>query len=48
MRRVFIVDAPRNTVNFHCAESIGRTGAWGKFVVFVKMKGRSSERRREA
>ncbi|KJA18975.1 hypothetical protein HYPSUDRAFT_217847 [Hypholoma sublateritium FD-334 SS-4] len=48
IKHVFIVDEPRNTVDFlHRAGRTGRAGAWGKVVVFGKMKGRGAERGRE-
>ncbi|KAI0770926.1 P-loop containing nucleoside triphosphate hydrolase protein [Trametes elegans] len=47
VRHVFIVDEPRNMVDFlHRAGRSGRAGAAGKVVVFGKMKGRGSEKAR--
>ncbi len=48
IKHVFIVDEPRNMVDFlHRAGRSGRAGQSGKVVVFGKMKGRGSERGRE-
>ncbi|KAL0959100.1 hypothetical protein HGRIS_014398 [Hohenbuehelia grisea] len=43
IRHVFIVDEPRNLIDFlHRAGRSGRAGAHGKVVIFGKMKGRGS------
>jgi ATP-dependent RNA helicase MRH4 len=48
IRHVFIVDEPRNTVDFlHRAGRTGRAGQWGKVVIFGKLKGRGSQRTKE-
>ena len=48
VRHVFIVDEPRNMVDFlHRAGRSGRAGQDGKVVVFVKDKGRGSDKARE-
>ncbi|KAF9478234.1 P-loop containing nucleoside triphosphate hydrolase protein [Pholiota conissans] len=48
IKHVFIVDEPRNTVDFlHRAGRTGRAGEWGKVVIFGKMKGRGSARTKE-
>ncbi|KAI0716140.1 P-loop containing nucleoside triphosphate hydrolase protein [Cerioporus squamosus] len=48
VQHVFIVDEPRNMVDFlHRAGRSGRAGQDGKVVVFVKDKGRGSDRARE-
>ena len=47
VRHVFIVDEPRNMVDFlHRAGRAGRAGAAGKVVVFGKSKGRGSDKAR--
>ena len=47
VRHVFIVDEPRNMVDFlHRAGRSGRAGERGKVVVFGKAKGRGSEKAR--
>ncbi|TFK86167.1 P-loop containing nucleoside triphosphate hydrolase protein, partial [Polyporus arcularius HHB13444] len=48
VQHVFIVDEPRNMVDFlHRAGRSGRAGQDGKVVVFVKDKGRGSDKARE-
>ncbi|KAL6305609.1 P-loop containing nucleoside triphosphate hydrolase protein [Sparassis latifolia] len=48
IRNVFIVDEPRNMVDFlHRAGRAGRAGALGKVVVFGKAKGRGSLRTKD-
>jgi ATP-dependent RNA helicase MRH4 len=48
IRNVFIVDTPRNMVDFlHRAGRSARAGAEGKVVVFGKLSGRGSEEARE-
>ena len=48
VKHVFIVDEPRNMVDFlHRAGRSGRAGQKGKVVVFGKLSGRGSERGRE-
>lgn len=48
VKHVFIVDEPRNMVDFlHRAGRSGRAGHKGKVVVFGKLSGRGSERGRE-
>ena len=45
IKHVFIVDEPRNMVDFlHRAGHSGRAGQRGKVVIFGKLKGRGSER----
>jgi len=45
IRHVFIVDEPRNMIDFlHRAGRTGRAGESGKVVVFGKLKGRGSEK----
>ncbi len=47
VKHVFIVDEPRNMVDFlHRAGRSGRAGESGKVVVFGKMKGRGSDKAR--
>ncbi|KAF8629784.1 hypothetical protein AX17_005563 [Amanita inopinata Kibby_2008] len=48
IRHVFIVDEPRNMIDFlHRAGRSGRAGEKGKVVVFGKMKGRGSAKAKE-
>jgi ATP-dependent RNA helicase MRH4 len=48
IRHVFIVDEPRNMIDFlHRAGRAGRAGQWGKVVVFGKMKGRGSAKAKD-
>lgn len=48
IRHVFIVDEPRNMVDFlHRAGRAGRAGERGKVVVFGKMKGRGSAKAKD-
>ncbi len=48
IKHVFIVDEPRNMVDFlHRAGRSGRAGQHGKVVIFGKVKGRGSERARD-
>ncbi|KAF5309553.1 hypothetical protein D9619_012469 [Psilocybe cf. subviscida] len=48
VKHVFIVDEPRNTVDFiHRAGRTGRAGERGKVVIFGKMAGRGSARTKE-
>lgn len=48
IKHVFIVDEPRNMVDFlHRAGRSGRAGQSGKVVIFGKLKGRGSERARD-
>ncbi|KDR73297.1 hypothetical protein GALMADRAFT_729061 [Galerina marginata CBS 339.88] len=48
IRHVFIVDEPRNMVDFlHRAGRAGRAGERGRVVVFGKMRGRGSRRGRD-
>ncbi|KAK2462655.1 hypothetical protein APHAL10511_005388 [Amanita phalloides] len=48
VRHVFIVDEPRNMIDFlHRAGRSGRAGQKGKVVVFGKMKGRGSAQAKE-
>ncbi|KAF9525451.1 P-loop containing nucleoside triphosphate hydrolase protein, partial [Crepidotus variabilis] len=48
IKHVFIVDEPRNMVDFlHRAGRSGRAGQRGKVVIFGKLKGRGSERGRD-
>lgn len=48
IKHVFIVDEPRNMVDFlHRAGRSGRAGQCGKVVIFGKLKGRGSERGRD-
>ena len=48
IRHVFIVDEPRNMIDFlHRAGRAGRAGESGKVVVFGKMKGRGSAKAKE-
>jgi ATP-dependent RNA helicase MRH4 len=48
VKHVFIVDEPRNMVDFlHRAGRSGRAGQRGKVVVFGKLSGRGSERGKE-
>jgi ATP-dependent RNA helicase MRH4 len=45
IKHVFIVDEPRNTIDFlHRAGRTGRAGQQGKVVIFGKLKGRGSQR----
>lgn len=49
MRHVFIVDQPRNMIDFlHRAGRSGRAGQKGNVVIFGKMKGRGSAQAKEA
>jgi ATP-dependent RNA helicase MRH4, mitochondrial len=49
LKHVFIVDEPRNMIDFlHRAGRSGRAGQSGKVVIFGKMSGRGSEKAREA
>ncbi|KAF7300706.1 hypothetical protein HMN09_00956400 [Mycena chlorophos] len=49
IKHVFIIEEPRNMIDFlHRAGRTGRGGAKGTVVLFGKMKGRGSERTREA
>ncbi|KAF8623593.1 hypothetical protein AX15_006234 [Amanita polypyramis BW_CC] len=49
IRHVFIVDEPRNMIDFlHRAGRSGRAGQKGKVVIFGKMKGRGSSQAKEA
>jgi len=49
IKHVFIVDEPRNMVDFlHRAGRSGRAGQRGKVVVFGKMSGRGSQRGKDA
>ncbi|KAH9475710.1 ATP-dependent RNA helicase MRH4, mitochondrial [Psilocybe cubensis] len=48
VKHVFIIDAPRNMVDFvHRAGRAGRAGMKGRVVVFGKMKGRGSKKGKE-
>ncbi|KAF5376083.1 hypothetical protein D9615_007737 [Tricholomella constricta] len=48
IRHVFIVDEPRNMIDFlHRAGRAGRAGEKGKVVVFGKMKGRGSSKAKD-
>ncbi|KAF4598082.1 RNA helicase [Pleurotus pulmonarius] len=48
MRHIFIVDEPRNMVDFlHRAGRSGRAGERGKVVIFGKMKGRGSSKAKD-
>jgi ATP-dependent RNA helicase MRH4 len=48
VRHVFIVDEPRNMIDFlHRAGRSGRAGERGKVVVFGKMKGRGSDKAKD-
>jgi len=48
IKHVFIVDEPRNTIDFlHRAGRTGRAGQQGKVVVFGKLKGRGSQRAKD-
>ncbi|KIM37589.1 hypothetical protein M413DRAFT_448388 [Hebeloma cylindrosporum] len=48
IKHVFIVDEPRNTIDFlHRAGRTGRAGQQGKVVIFGKLKGRGSQRARD-
>ena len=48
IRHVFIVDEPRNMIDFlHRAGRAGRAGERGKVVVFGKMKGRGSSKAKD-
>lgn len=48
VKHVFIIDAPRNMVDFlHRAGRAGRAGMKGRVVVFGKMKGRGSRKGKE-
>lgn len=48
IRHVFIVDEPRNMIDFlHRAGRAGRAGERGKVVVFGKMKGRGSAKAKD-
>ncbi|KAJ8501757.1 hypothetical protein ONZ45_g12020 [Pleurotus djamor] len=48
MRHIFIVDEPRNMIDFlHRAGRSGRAGQRGKVVVFGKMKGRGSSKAKD-
>ena len=49
IRHVFIVDEPRNMIDFlHRAGRSGRAGQKGKVVIFGKMKGRGSAQAKQA
>ena len=48
IKHVFIVDEPRNTIDFlHRAGRTGRAGQQGKVVIFGKLKGRGSQRAKD-
>ena len=48
IKHVFIIDEPRNTIDFlHRAGRTGRAGQHGKVVIFGKLKGRGSQRAKD-
>jgi ATP-dependent RNA helicase MRH4 len=48
IKHVFIIDEPRNTIDFlHRAGRTGRAGQQGKVVIFGKLKGRGSQRAKD-